>query len=118
MGLIVHVYRSARIGDCTAGGVSGRFDSLTLVNAEGPFDPAPDRPAVMVVRGPHTGRDDNPVVVPAERRKGEWREVRTGARMFGGNYASTSDSRFGAAIARACGIRRASPVLPIHDRFE
>lgn len=121
MGLKVYIYRRAaqdRPGDmlkldaedCTNGGVSSRVAALTLVNVEGPSTPSDDAPAAYLVKGNVAG---SVKVVPADA---------TGAMdsrwlMFGGNYAGTSDSRFGEAVERLGGAWH-SATAPVHDRYE
>lgn len=106
MGLRVSVYRSS-LGDCTNGGVSSKYDNLTVVNADGPFDPSEDAPAAKLVVGPY----DTIRLVPVDL-------LETNAWvMFGGNLASTSDSRFGEAIEKLGGDRFAAAVK-IFDRVE
>lgn len=110
MGLIVYVYRTAALGDSTAGGISSRHDTLTVVNVDGPFDPTDTRPAALIEDGPQgTVR-----IVPARQtRTGDW--IRNdlpwlSGPMFGGNYAS-GDSR----LREAAGFYGA---IAIHDRYE
>jgi len=106
MGLIVNVYRLASGSDCTNGGVSSKCDELTVVNIDGPFEPTETRPAVKLVKGPmNTVR-----IVPVNLlESGVWV-------MFGGNIASTSDSRFNAAINDLIGYSSFS--VGIFDRVE
>lgn len=110
MGLLVSVYRNAELPcDCTNNGVSSRTNKLCVVNIDGPSDPTDDAPAVLLLEGnlPETvhikpeGLVDSGMVV-----------------MMGGNYAGTSDSRFGNAIAKITGQRFAMGMAPIHDRVE
>jgi len=106
MGLRVNVYRAAG-RDCTNGGVSSKYDTLTVVNADGPFDPSDDAPAAKLLIGPY----DTIRLVPVELdEQNVWV-------MFGGNLASTSDSRFGEAIEKLGGDRFAAAVN-IFDRVE
>ena len=94
-GLIVSVLRNGS-GDRSRGGLSAEYQELTVVNISGPFGPADDRPAVMLIQGP--GRGPNPVLVPAiQNAAGAW-EPAAGWWMSGGNYAATSNSRFSRAI--------------------
>lgn len=113
MGLLVSVYRNAEIGDCTNGGISSRHTSLCVVNASGPFEPRPDCPAVIIERGPYLTLR----LRPAESVNGAWRPIE-GMYMMGGNYAGTSDSRFGEAASAMVAGYRFVGVLPIHDRRE
>lgn len=118
MGLILSVYRPADMPDCTNGGISSRFPSVCCVNLEGPFDPRGDCPAVMLEMGPC----DSVRIVPAVQVAGSaggyrWVPLNHAVRMFGGNYAATSDSRFGEAIVKMTG-RPWYGAVAIHDRFE
>lgn len=123
MGLPVFVYRdtdpnTTRWGDSTNGGISSRCHRLTVVNIDGPFEPDAQAPAVMIVRG----NLRTIILVPAEQdAHGEWHPIPSNTQdyagpMFGGNFAATSDSRFGEAI-RALG-GQSHVALPIHDRVE
>jgi hypothetical protein len=101
MGLIVSVLRDSDLGDCTAGGISSKFNKLTVINVPGPFDPTPDAPAAVLENGPLGSMK----IVPVFKPEG------TIGPMFGGNYAASSDSRF----RKAAGFYGA---VAIHDRFE
>ena len=117
MGIRISVYRTHR-PDCSRNGVSAQHDTLCLINAEGPFEPVESEPAAKLI----ISQAGIPIIVPADF------ETRAGHRMFGGNFAGTSDGRFGDLIWTACkdaGLSdetaRAfarSDVLPIHDRFD
>lgn len=117
-GLILNVYRSADGANCTNGGYTARFTQLTLVGVRDEtkghnapveplgrqsqvFAPTAERPAVILVKR-HIGRILWHLV-PAGF-EGQWF-------MFGGNYAATSDSRFGDIT----GIYGA---IAVHDRVE
>jgi hypothetical protein len=103
--------------DCTGGGWSSKHKTVTVVNVDGPTDEAAPTEAFALVPGP-TGQ---PILVPAVKTgddeyqgfKPEWLV----GPMFGGNYAGTSDSRFGEALKAQFGIK-ANVAVPIHDRFE
>lgn len=109
MGMIVSVYRdSSSKTDCTAGGVSSKFTRLCVVNVDGPFEPADDLPAAILVSGPYsTAR-----IVPLKLHKS-----RTWV-MYGGNIAVTSDSRFGEAVSKVTKRNFADGVVKIFDRVE
>lgn len=120
MGLLVSVYRNSSM-DCTANGISSRVVNLTLVNVDGPFEPTENAPAAFLVKGAL----DSVIIVPAvevsnhdlledKSKKGYIQETRS---MFGGNFGSTSDSRFSNAVAKILGHRFYGAV-PIHDRIE
>src|SRR6202035_3960436 len=112
-GLVVSVLRDGG-GDFSRGGLTAEHQELTVVNVDGPFGPADDRPAVMLIDGPGAG--SNPVLVPAVKNEaGDW-EAAPGWWMFGGNYAASGDSRFGAALGRLGATRGMAP--KVHDRIE
>lgn len=125
MGLHVWTYRSQPSkwladNDCTNGGISRDARGLCLVNVEGPFEPDDDFPAAMLVSNNVFGDDVGRrlvKVVPAHRlESGEY--VAEGRwTMFGGNFASTCDSRFREAVEGLLGVF-ASGAVPIHDRIE
>ncbi len=112
MGLHVSVYRW-NLGDCTNHGISSKADGLTIVNIDGPSTPMPGQPAAMLVLGPY----NTPRIVPAIYSEiGEYiPEPRW--TMMGGNYAATSDSRFGEALKKLLGHGFYGAVA-IHDRIE
>lgn len=105
MGLIVSILKPAG-SNCSAGGVSARYENLTLVNVDGPFEPTADRPAAYLKGGNLPG---TAIVVP-EENTGKWS-------MMGGCYVATSDSRFGDAVEKIIGARFYGAV-PLHDRVE
>jgi hypothetical protein len=112
-GLIVSVLRDGQV-DCSRGGLTAEHQELTVVNVDGPFGPADDRPAVMLIQGP--GEKSNPVLVPAVKNEaGDWQPA-PGWWMFGGNYAVTGDSRFSEALGRLGATRGMAP--KVHDRIE
>ena len=111
MGLIVSVYRDNSTFDCTNDGITNRFNRLCVVNAEGPFTPSDDCPAVILVEGPFQQETLKSVhLEPVSLQDNVWS-------MFGGNYASTSDSRLGQAVEKMIG-RRFFGAIPVHDRVE
>lgn len=113
MGLIVNVYRSPAMGDCTGGGVSSRHDALCVVNASGPFEPSSDAPPVFL----ESHRSGILRIVPAFKDKdGRYKAVPMLSCM-GGNYAATSDSRFSDLCEMLSGHSFYGAVA-IHDRFE
>jgi hypothetical protein len=86
---------------------------ITLVDADGPFDPSPDAPAATLATSPY----GDPIIIPLD-----WPPDRPAGPSFGGTFAATSDSRFGAAVVKATGIRTGRhgyyAAVPIHDRFD
>ena len=107
MGLLVDVYRSAG-SDCTNGGISSRYDSLCVMNVDGPFEPSERACAVMLVNGSYGSKH----IRPAKLVAGEWVADRDKWYMAGGNFAATSDSRF-SEFSDAVGFYGA---VAIHDR--
>jgi len=119
MGLIASVYRNADDRDCTLHGWSSKaygFDSVCVVNADGPFEPDEKHPAVLVVR--HRTMNTLHAVSKHHLDTGKWT-------MMGGNFLYTSDSRFGELCRKLLqegGVK--SPThfnygaVPIHDRVE
>lgn len=109
MGLLAFVYRTPDGVDCTNNGLSYQFERMTVMNADGPFEPTVDAPACWLVEGAYPGT----VKVVVHDPNGE----RPPRGMMGGNFLSTSDSRFSQAIA-AITSRNWYGAVPIHDRFE
>ncbi len=111
MGLILGIYRRTSPGftphrSCAFKDVS----EITIVNVDGPFDPKPDRPAALLVAGPR----GHPLVVPAVKdASGAWVPV-PGLRMMGGDFVSTSDSRWSEAVSKKAGVDWYGAV-PLHD---
>lgn len=118
MGLVADIYTSkATSYDCTKGGISSKAKDVCIVNAEGPFEPTDDRPAVILRKGAFPGIV---VAVPAVKvGNNVWREMKKNGStpMAGGNFISTSDSRFGEAVERITENVFYGAVA-LHDRFE
>ena len=116
MGIRVDVLRSHRdqdswLGDvdCTNGGITNHKNGvhrLTIINADGPFEPDAEAPAAVIALTPY----NNAKIVPADDAEGK-------GVMFGGNYAACSDSRFNEAIKKLTG-QDFYGAVPIHDRKE
>lgn len=106
MGLIINVYKTGGLYgmDCTNGGISSKTDGLCITNIEGPFNPCDKYPPAKLVE--HVRH----AIIQPEGMDHKWL-------MFGGNYGSTSDSRFSKAIKKLIGHRFYGAV-PIHDRAE
>ncbi len=134
-GLTLHVLRDAAGTDCTLGGISSRAAQVVLVGildstrdharevAPMPersriVGPSADRPAVAVEIRRQAFKDSRYAhLVPVRWDHETRRYVRTNSwSMAGGNYATTSDSRFPELIEQAIGHR--APALAIHDRVE
>ena len=112
MGLLVNVYKDASSKyDCTNGGVSSKnIKGLCGTNVDGPFDPCDDYPAVEIVKQTFGFGSSVKIVPTKEIENKSWT-------MMGGNYAATSDSRFGDMIEKLLGHSFYGAV-PIHDRVE
>lgn len=106
MGMLVSVLR-ADGRDCTLGGISSKAREICVLNVEGPFEPSEEHPAALLVM------DRVLRIVPADAN-GQPTKSWT---MMGGNFAHTSDSRFGEAIARL-GQPGFYGAVAIHDRIE
>lgn len=102
--LPIYVFRNGTIGDCTNNGVSSNFDKLLLIHEEGFVDidenDIPKNLVKIVTRNLHDGEYKH--IEPYEKA------TQVGY-MHGGNYATTSDSRFS---------RISKYPLAIHDRQE
>ena len=102
-GMLVSVLRSAD-GDFTNGGISSKFTRFVLCGPGIPelFEPTEQTPALIYDR----------------RRGGSWQKASPIVRddkgmvgpMFGGNYVTSSDSRFNEATG--------GQPIAVHDRFE
>lgn len=108
MGIHVSIYKTTH-GDCTNGGASSYSKGLTITNAAGPFVPCADYPGAVLVCEEPTQGSKILRIYPDNNRAG-WS-------MFGGNYAATSDSRFGALADRLLGQKFFGAVA-IFDRVE
>lgn len=122
-GLHVTVFRSARGGDSTNGGITSKHRALTIVGTidyrrgdqpvinelpEGSrvFAPTTEYPAAWLVVG-HRGSRDR-YVIPADETgqpdRGRWW-------MAGGNLVSSSDARW-------CELADRQDAVRVHDRHE
>lgn len=123
MGIRVEVLRSHRdqdswLGDvdCTNGGITNRKNGvhrLTIINADGPFEPDAEAPAAVIALTPYK----NAKIVPASDGRVNEAILKGSCYMFGGNYAACSDSRFNEAIKKLTG-QDFYGAVPIHDRKE
>ncbi len=108
MGMILTVYRPPGRTDCTNGGATGVFDTICVVNVDGPFEPATEQQAFRL----ELGRGNNGLeLIPVNRD----RPGLVGP-MFGGNFAGTSDCRFRNACAYFAGFDPG--VVRVFDRYE
>lgn len=118
MGLIAHIYKTAGLGDCSNGGLSGKVDEVTIVNADGPFEPTLERPAVMIVPGYVRGTVH---AVPAIENQGMFDTPWLPARehwMHGGTFIGSSDARFSECIFAILHTPHDGSPIAFHDRTE
>ena len=113
--LPINVYRTSRLGDCTNGGISSKFDELLIACDEGfiEIDPdnVPENFAMVELRHVY-GNRIIPTIYPADIKDGK-AVIRDGKWwMMGGNYGATSDSRFSRMVGDMYGA------VAIHDRYE
>ena len=108
MGILVEVYRN-NLSDSSNYGMSYMHDTILVENVEGPFNNDGERqyPVALLQKGVF---DDTVNLVPKDLIESSQHV------MFGGNYASSSDSRFGQAIRDLIGVR--SNIVAIFDRVE
>lgn len=112
MGIIVNVYR--REGeDCTINGESATKKGFTITDIRGPFEPCEDYPAAKLIKQKF-GFGCSLYLMPESKSDKD--------AMFGGNFAYTSDSRFGEKCRELMGedlgnFYGLGPV-PIFDRVE
>jgi len=115
MGMLVNVYKtsygSGPFGgfDCTNGGISSQSNTLCITNVDGPFNPSEKHPAAVLVMAEPIGGSKILRIEPENAGKA-WT-------MFGGNYAGSSDSRFGEKCRELLGSSWYGAVA-IHDRIE
>lgn len=109
MGMIVTVFKDSDLnGDYSLDGISSRFSRFCVINVDGPFHPDDNTPPVRLVKG-HNASTVH-LIPTEEETKGKWV-------MFGGNFASTSDSRWYRAI-EALIENHFYGAVAIHDRIE
>lgn len=101
--------------DPTNGGISGRYDKILVPCDDGWVNVDPTAcENLFRIEGMHIGQCFVLHLVPYDPR----REGMVGP-MFGGNYATTSDSRWGRWLAEHFGNEfRFNTCLAIHDRYE
>lgn len=131
MGIMATVYRAVGTQlhdgsvfqeDCTNKGWSSIYNTVCVVNAEGPFTPSAEFPAVMLVRHRMHKYHSVHAVLKSHNDQNQWT-------MMGGNFLHTSDSRFYEAVRML--LKDAAPAMyvdlfnnlypgaiPIHDRIE
>ena len=97
--------------DATNGGESSYVKGFCVTNVDGPFNPCEDYPAAKLIKQ-EFGFGCSLKIVPETKL-----DIHT---SFGGNFADTSDSRFGEKCRELMGedignVYGLGPV-PIHDR--
>jgi hypothetical protein len=105
--LPVEVLRSNKLGDCTNGGISSRYDDLLVLCDDGFIDVNMDNPPENLCVIEHRflfGRDVYHMRPYTNAKEAGW--------MSGGNFAYSCDSRFSALIGQMYGA------VSIHDRQE
>jgi len=112
MGIIVEVY--GREGeDCTINGESATKKGFTITDIRGPFEPCEDYPAAKIIKQKFNFGCSLRLVPESKLDKNT---------SFGGNFAYSTDSRFGDKCRELMGedlgnVYGLGPV-PIHDRVE
>lgn len=126
-GLTLSVYKSARIGDCTNGGITAKADKVVVVGflVDGRveplprdcrvFEPSDDAPAVVLVPSRIPGYDPTPHLIPLEFAEA-LPDGRVGP-MSGGNYAGSCDSRW-SDLGKLFGVGLHLDLVAVHDRTE
>jgi hypothetical protein len=123
-GLRLDVYRNAaRTGDATLNGLTGRYTRVTLLGrvvygvrqtplvelldpASRVSEPERDAPGVWLVVGKHGASDRHVIPADANGQPDMGRHY-----MSGGNFVSTTDSRWGKLLAGQGAVQ-------VHDRHE
>ena len=120
MGIYVNIFKEDKTDnwlgdvDCTNGGESSYVKGFCITDIDGPFEPSKEYPAAKLIKEKSS--------FGAYLRLVPESKLDHGGTMFGGNYASTSDSRFGDECRKLMGedlgnVFGLGPV-PIHDRVE
>ena len=126
-GLMLSVYKSARIGDCTNGGATSMADAVVVVGylKDGKVEPLPENcqvfppngdllPAMVLVPSRAPGYDPTPHLVPLDLIDNI--PADSVGPMFGGNYAGSSDGRW-SALGKLFGVPSLN-LVAVHDRVE
>lgn len=126
-GLMLSVYKTARLGDCTNGGVTSKADAVVVVGIlkDGHVEPLPhsarvfspddSAPAVVLVPSLAPGYNATPHLVPLDLI--ENLPADSVGPMAGGNYAGSSDSRW-ARLGKLFNEHLALGAVAVHDRVE
>lgn len=110
--LPVYVYRHP-LGDCTRNGISSRHTTLTVVNITSDASEVSGAPVMLVKHATM----QHCYLVPAYQKGGVWTPC-PGWWQYGGNIASTSDSRLWQAIRELLDVEYVGRGVAIHDRQE
>ena len=126
-GLMLSVYKSDRIGDCTNGGATSVADAVVVVGylKDGKVEPLPKdcqvfspgdtyAPAMALVPSRAPGYDPTPILVPLALIDNI--PADSDGPMSGGNYAGSSDGRW-SALGKLFGVP-ALNLVAVHDRVE
>ncbi|ATL72502.1 hypothetical protein [Nocardia terpenica] len=136
-GLTLSVYRSAEAdADFTLGGITAKYDRVTVVGVLNTTDPRVNGTIVPVAEWrANPVRDDAPPVVVVVRRAGIWRNGEREAHLepveltddgrihrrpgtaHGGNFAGNGASQFRQVLSALLEYP-APDVLRVHDRYE
>ena len=99
--------------DCTNDGYTSRHDTVYVPCENGPFDMPDDHPGVFDLLYRDVFGYPSLVLVPHTKKH------HMAGPMAGGNYATTSDSRWGKMLAEKYGnFFRFNNCLSVHDRWE
>jgi hypothetical protein len=113
MGLIVEIYRGSYNSSAN---VFKSVSELVITNIEGPFEPSAQRPAAIMEKGNLGTIIISPDMAFAQDNGITKFDLNKGLIMYGGTYASTSDSRFHDKVRALGGTGHVA--IPIHDFFE
>lgn len=94
------------MGDCSLHGISTKTETVVLIDANGPFQPTTDMPAVKLVKR-NIGGGIYVHAVPVWEAGKEPK----GCVMAGGCFIYSCDSRFHKAVGH-------SQPIALHDRYE
>ena len=108
MGIRAEIFRW-KLGDCSNGGLSSKVDTVTVISAEGPFQPDAEAPAVELKSIHVSGSHYDHVYAKPIGIKGH--------SMAGGTFIHSTDSRFGKAVEKLAGHEHHYPIA-LHDRVE
>ena len=116
-GITCQIFTAPLFKECAAGGISSRVQKVTLIGdgVSGPFEPAPDAPAVRLVRRTFGGVEYVHAEPDLSHPSNLVELERIGSTcpwfMAGGALLNSSDSRFREATGH-------SYPISLHDRVE